>query len=252
MHASDRGILVGASRTGKSTLAEYVLRMFRLEYPDGRIAVFDTKPRWRAERLYDGRSARRMYAAFARGDTIAGSVACTDLSQWSMCWDRDANPSQTVIFQRVKGLQVTNVNFQVRAAEKLFATQRASRPTLAYFDEGMDFFSATGGAKGGSDIVQRMYRSGGEKGLATLLGMQRPVGITLQTMTDMNWAALFPLRYAGDVKRLYDMGWPQDAPPPAFYNPKDGSGDPKGTFRHYREGATTAPKYRLQQRSMAA
>lgn len=246
MHAADRGILIGANKAGKSTLAEYVLRMFRLEYPDARIAVFDTKPRWRAETMYDGRSTRRMYAAMARGDTIAGAVACTDMTQWNMCWDKNANPTQTVIFQRMKGTHLSNVRFQVVAAEKLFATQRASRPTLAYWDEGMDFFSTTGGAKGGSDIVQRCYRAGRERNLASLLGAQRPVGLNLQTLTEINWAALFRIQYVADVKRLRDMGWPLDAGPPTFE-------DPLGTFRLFKpEESNLAPKYRLAQKGKAA
>jgi len=194
-----------------------------------------------------------MYAAFARGDTIAGAVACTDMRQWNMCWDKDINPTQTVIFQRTEGTHESAVRFMVQAAEKLYRTQRASRPTLAYWDEGMDMFNATGGAKGGSDIVRRCYRSGREKELASLLGMQRPTGIDLQTLTEMNWAAVFPLRYVQDIRRLYEMGWPKDAPPPEFYDEDTGDGDPKGTFRLYREGKKAAPKYRLQQqRSKAA
>lgn len=239
MHASDRGLLVGANGTGKSTLAAYVLTKFREDYPDARIAVFDTKPRWRAVRQVDGTGTRWLYRALAKGDTIPGAVSVQRMTDWSLAWDRDANPSQTVIFQRFDGTQLDNVRFQVAALEKLFKTQRASRPTLAYLDEGMDFFSVTAGAKGGSDIVQRCYRAGRERGLATLAGVQRPTGINAQMKSELNWCAFFRINLAADIKTMYDIGWPQNAPPPGY-------DDPKGTFRLWREGSREAPRYRLQ------
>ncbi len=160
MHKSDRGILIGANGTGKSTLAEYVLSEFRSEYPDARIAVLDTKPRWRASKRCDGTSTRSMYRAFAKGDTIKGSVSLSRLTDWPLAWDKDLNPSQTVIVQRLEGTLADNVRFQVAFAERFFSTQRASRPSLLYLDEGMDFFTTSAGARGGSDIVQRCFRAG--------------------------------------------------------------------------------------------
>lgn len=239
MHASDRGILVGANGTGKSTLAEHVLSSFRHQYPDCRILVCDSKPRWRAERKVDGTSARSLYKRLARGDTIPGSVTMARMVDWNLAWDRDNNPVQTVVAQRIHGSNADNIRFQVAALERFFETQDAKRPSLAYLDEGMDFFTVNAGAKGGSDIVQRCFRAGRERGLATLIGVQRPVGINKQCLTETNWCAMFRINNIADIKTMLDMGWPQNAFPPDYSKPH--------VFRLWRaENGPTAPYYRLK------
>ena len=244
---ADRATLVGATGTGKSTLAAYLIRAFRDDYPDCRVLIMDTKPRWRAEWLPDGTRSTRRYRHMAKGDTIADSMAIDRLDDWDLVWDHDVNPSQVVVAQRIgtRRRPVThrsNIVFQVMCAEKFFHTQDARRPSLIYFDEGMDFFYSSAAARGGSDIVQRCYRAGREMGLATMAAFQRPVGINQQTLTEMNYCALFDLDNRKDVKRLWEMGWPATIPPP-HTEPFDGP-DPVGTFRLWRKG-TRAPKYRL-------
>lgn len=244
MHASDRGILIGANGTGKSTLAEYVLTEFRREYPHARIAVLDTKPRWRASRLADGTSPRKLYRPLAKGDTITGSVAISRMADWPLVWDPDLNPTQSVIVQRLQGSQADNVKFQVAFAEQFFATQKASRPSLLYLDEGMDFFSSSASARGGSDIVQRCFRAGRERGLATLIGVQRPISINLQCLTETNWCACFRINYANDVKRLWEMGWPKHEGPPTYKQTH--------CFKLWREGADEAPLFKLSKQQERA
>ena len=238
LQAADRGILVGASRTGKSTLAEYLLREFRGEHPDARIIVLDTKPRWRASRLTDGTSTRRYYRDMAPGDTIANSVALTRLRDWGIAWDKDLNPTQTVVVQNLSLPDSLNVRFQTAVLERFFRTQAAKRPALVYLDEGHDFFGSNAAARGSTDIVQRCFRAGGEKNLATLIGVQRPKGVNLQCLTETCWCAVFRINFAEDIRRLWDMGWPKDAMPPTY--------DQKYAFRLWRAERPGAPLYRLK------
>ena len=244
---ADRASLIGATGTGKSTLAAYLIRSFKRDYPNSRVLIHDTKPRWRAEYLPDGTRADRRYRRMTKGDTIADSMALSRVTDWDLVWDKDVNPSQVVIVQRIGTrrhpvTQRGNIIFQTQCAELFFHTQDARRPSLIYFDEGMDFFHASASARGGSDIVQRCYRAGREMGLATLGAYQRPIGITQQALSEMNYCALFDLDNRKDVKRLWDMGWPANIPPP-HTEPFDGP-DPPGTFRLWRKGMR-APKYRL-------
>lgn len=248
MHAADRGILIGANGTGKSTLAEYVVRHFREEYPDARIAVLDTKPRWRAEWLPDGRRANRVYKRLAKGDTIPGSMQLSRASDWPLVWDRDTNPSQSVIVQRLRGSNADNIRFQVGFLERFFETQDARRPSLVYIDEGMDFFTGSASARGGSDIVQRCFRAGRERNLSTLIGVQRPISINLQCLTETSWCALFRINFRNDVKRLWEMGWPHDTGPPTYSEVREKG---QGLFRLWRDGQDAAPLYRLNTRKAA-
>jgi hypothetical protein len=240
MRPADRGALIGANGTGKSTLAAYVLHHFRQENPHARICVFDTKPRWRAEYLSNGGSPRSYYKAFAPGDKIPGSMSLQRMRDWDLVWDPDVNPSQTVIVQNINVPHRFNVGFQTLVLEKFFATQRANRPSLAYLDEGMDFFTTSSSAYG-SDIVQRCFRAGREKNLATLIGAQRPKQINAQVLTETSWLSLFRINFAEDVRRLHEMGFPRNVGPPTYDQPH--------AFRLWREGRPVAPLYRLSEES---
>jgi hypothetical protein len=240
LRASDRGILIGANGTGKSTLANYLLAEFRRDYPDARILVMDTKPRWRAERLADGTSPRRMYRPLAEGDSIPGAVSLQRESDWSIAWDRDANPSQTVIAQDMELRPAQVIQVQTRVIERFFKTQRASRPSLLYVDEGHDYFNSNAQARGSSDIVQRCYRAGRERGLASLIGFQRPVGFNLQCLTEANYCALFRINNESDVRKMYEMGWPKTEGPPTYAEPH--------VFKLWRSGRPEAPRFRLKVR----
>jgi hypothetical protein len=231
-----RGILVGASGTGKSTLAKHVLTQFRVENPDARILVLDTKPRWRGEVQADGTSTRRLYRKFVKGDTIPGARILSRRDDWSIVWNRDTTPTQTVIVQKPTATQRANVRFQVWASERFFQSQDARRPSLIYWDEGMDFFETNSSALG-SDIVQRCYRAGRELNLTSLIGVQRPKGINLQCLTETSWCALFRINFTQDVKRLHEMGWPPTVGPPDFTTPY--------AFRLWRDDRPGAPLYRI-------
>ena len=239
VHARDRAILVGASGTGKSTLAAYLVAHFKEEYPACRRLILDTKPRWRGDFKADGTSTKRLYKRFVKGDRIPGAMILSNPRDWAMVWDKDVNPSQTVIAQRLTGTQSANVAFQTWVSERFFETQDARRESLIYWDEGMDFFTVSGSARG-SDIVQRCYRAGRELNLTSMIGVQRPKGINLQCLTETSYCALFRINFTGDVKRLWEMGWPPELNAPTYEQPY--------AFRLWRDGVRGAPLYRLNPR----
>jgi hypothetical protein len=77
----------------------------------------------------------------------------------------------------------------------------------------MDFFVPTGNARY-SDIVQKLVRAGREKGIASLLGVQRPKTINVQVMSECNVLYLFRINFQEDIKRLWEMGFPHNVMPP--------------------------------------
>lgn len=244
LNAADRAILVGASGTGKSTLAKYLLDSWRNDYPTSRVMVVDTKPRWRGTIMPDGGSPKKLYSRMAKGDEIKGAVTLADMADWPLTWDKDTNPSQTVIVQRIqqgwkdrKASQAATVSFALSCIERFYATASIKRPSLLYIDEGHDFFTANGSARG-SDIIQRSYRAGREIGLTSLSGFQRPVGLNLQMMTELNYLSLFRINYAKDARRLVEYGWPLGTDPPTY--------DEEFCFKLWRNGKPTAPMFRLK------
>lgn len=247
LKTSDRAILVGASGTGKSTLARYLLDSWRDDYPHSRVMVIDTKPRWRGTLMPDGSSPKKLYKRMAKGDEIKGAVVMSDMADWSLVWDKDINPSQTVIVQRVqqgwkdrRATQQATVSFALSCMERFYATASAKTESLTYCDEGHDFFTPNGSARG-SDIIQRSYRAGREIGLTSLTGFQRPVGLNLQMMTELSYLALFRINYEKDARRLVEYGWPLGTGPPTY--------EEKFQFKLWREGRPIAPVYRLTRKA---
>lgn len=243
LKTADRAILVGASGTGKSTLAKYLLDEWREDYPKSRVMVVDTKPRWRGTVMPDGGSPKKLYGAMAKGDEIKGAVTLSNMDDWPLAWDKDTNPSQTVIVQRIQrgwkdrsASQAATVSFALSCMERFYADATIRRESLLYIDEGHDFFTPNGSARG-SDIIQRTYRAGREIGLTSLAGFQRPIGLNLQMLTELNYCSLFRINFDKDVRRLYDMGWPQGVGPPTY--------DETHCFKLWRNGKPSAPTYRL-------
>lgn len=235
----DRAIIMGTSDSGKSTLAMHQLSAFRNDYPNARILVADTKPRWRGERLADGTSTKRRYERMGPGDFIPGSVVMQSPRDWSLAWDRDNNPAQTVIMQNIDHTSQQAAGWQQAMADKYFKSLDYRRPSLIYWDEGHDFFTAQGMARG-SDIVQRGYRAGRERGLTSLIGFQRTVGFPIQCLTEANICALFHIDYIKDMRRLYEMGWPEKEGPPTEEEWQE------YIFKMWRKGTRGAPRYRLK------
>jgi hypothetical protein len=229
---ADRGIIVGRAGSGKSTLAASLIEQFHADYclgardrqHMGRVLVIDTKPRWRGEKYASGAGTRKLYKGFVKGDKLRNSVVMTADDQWSMAFDPSIN-DRLVIAQRMDLDFPQMIRWQVGNIEKFFMTQDSRYPSLLYIDEGMDFFGATGNARFG-DSIQRCFRAGREKGLASLIGVQRPKVINLQCLTESNVLYLFAINFTEDLKRLREMGFPARVPAPVENH----------KFLYYRDG----------------
>lgn len=243
---TDRALLIGATRYGKSTLAKFLIEQFSEMYCrkgtsksklSGRVLVIDTKPRWRATRVATGPSIQRRYRRFVKGDTLDGAVVLDRGRDWDLAWHPDINPSGVVVAQRLdmESGSPQLVAWMVAVMRKFFDTQDPSQPSLLYVDEGMDFFGPSGNALHGN-AIQRCFRGGGERGMSCLLGLQRPKTVSLQVLTESNILYLFHLRYEEDVKRLHEMGFPRDQQSPRS----------KYTFLYFRDDELYPKPLRLQ------
>jgi hypothetical protein len=209
LRARERGLLVGGTDTGKSTLAEALLADFFHRYPTARILILDSKPRYRAERTARGASARRRYRQWSHGPTVPGSVVVDSPAELDMAYDTD---HRVAIAQ---GQHSRDIPALLSCARRFLETSRANRPQLLVVDETMDYFSSNGAARGGDDVLVRVARAGRERGTGALYCSQRTRGIPAQLMEEMSRCYLFRLDYKADVKRLWEMGFPQGVEPPS-------------------------------------
>ena len=212
---ADRGLLIGESGTGKSTLAARIIELFRQLYlPTGRILIADTKPRWRGTTVLSGDSISKRYSKMVEGDSI-DSMILDRPADWAIVWDPQVNPSRTVLMQpdlRRDYSDDAEIARQVFYINRFFRTLDPREPSLLYIDEGMDFFGPTGAAKSGT-IIQRCYRAGRERGLVTLMGTQRPACITQLAMSESNVKYLFALGSDDDLDTLRKRGFPRSVQP---------------------------------------
>lgn len=160
--------------------------------------------------MLSGRLAKR-YQTMVEGDTIDAMLMDSD-DQWVLVWDENVNPSHTVLLQpdiSQDYSQDAEISRQVRILSKYFRTLNPNVVSMLYIDEGMDFFGPTGHAKYGT-IIDRAYRAGRERGLITLMAVQRPACISQLSMSESNVKYLFALGNDEDFKRMYQKGFPEN------------------------------------------
>lgn len=213
-----RTLIIGASRSGKSVLADHIEDNVKKIRPDVEELVVDTKPRFRAEieRFGPGmraiRDADHHYRDWEKGPTIPGSyrhdLTSNDLSQYWKPKDR----CRTVIIQtdkedqRPRLLELSNMWFEVRKkhADRLY---RVNELLDLYYQNGVCISSRY-------NVPLKVNRAGGERGFSGLYEAQRPRGIPNQMVEEMTDLFLFHLRFDDDMKHLWANGVPRDVFPP--------------------------------------
>lgn len=216
LKAGDREVILGSSRSGKSTLERVQITLFHRQYcvvpykslKLGRILILDTKPRFRVTRTLRG-SPRSRYRGWKPGtvETTIDGMALDDMRDWSMVWDQSFNPTRTVVVQQTndKESEQAVITRCIMAVKKFSDTQSYQTPSLVVFDEGMDFMGPTGMGPY-SQIIGHLVRKAGERNLTVIIVVQRPKNINTLVLTESNVFALFYLRNYTDKDKLADMG----------------------------------------------
>jgi hypothetical protein len=207
---TDRLIILGATGTGKSTLAEAYIADALRRYPTLRVLVLDSKPRFRGEFETSGLNAAWRYRRQAHGtapfqDSIALSVTdpARDLPN---AWRFDA---RLAIAQAPRGADDVDMLYRLLETASVFFDQgRADRPQLLYVDEVMDFFYMNGSPIGKDMTIIQTVRAGRELGIGGMFATQRPRGIPAQLLQESNALDLFWLRNVEDLERLTDFSLP--------------------------------------------
>jgi energy-coupling factor transporter ATP-binding protein EcfA2 len=176
---AERALIIGGTRSGKSTLMDHFIRQMVKERPGVQILLLDTKPRFRAEVERYGpqnrlvREASKPYADWESGPILPGSVR-VDIHRekpLERFWRPD-DRSRVAIAQteltteRGRLLEIADDWYNVR--------QKKSDRVLAV-DELLDHYHRnTISIHGSRDVPLKVVRAGGERGFGGLYGAQRP------------------------------------------------------------------------------
>jgi len=214
LQPGERGVCIGQTGCGKSTLSTELIKRYLIEFPQSRVLIVDSKPRYRATHRQNGWSLH--YPKWARGDTIRGSIAVhyADEVMGAFSFTR------CVILQSLYPNAREVDEFEEEAfesARKLFRSSYEESPTLLYVDEYYDLITG-GGLSGHTDRrVLQVIRAGRERFMSALISTQRPRSIPLPTLTEATKYYIFNLEYLEDVEYMQKHG-PQLVHAPIGYN----------------------------------
>lgn len=203
LQPGERGVCIGQTGCGKSTLSTELIRRFLKDFPKARVLIVDSKPRYRATHRQNGWS--QTYKKWAKGDTINGSIGIYHAN--------DVMPAfkftRCVILQSLhtSGREVDKFEEQAfESARKLFRSSHETSPTLLYVDEYYDLITG-GGLSGHTDRrVLQTIRAGRERYMSALISTQRPRSIPLPTLTEATKYYLFNLEYEEDLEYMQKHG----------------------------------------------
>ena len=160
LEPGQRGVCIGQTGCGKSTLSTELVRRFLRNYPNSRVLIVDSKPRYRATHKRNG--LYLFYPKWAKGDTINGSVAVHNADGVMPAF----RFTRCVILQSLHPNAREVESFEEEAFEatrKLFRSSHETSPTLLYVDEYYDLITG-GGLSGHTDRrVLQVIRAGRER-----------------------------------------------------------------------------------------
>jgi hypothetical protein len=176
---ADRALIIGGTRSGKSTLMDHFMRQIVSERPNVQILLLDTKPRFRTEveRYGPGnrfaRDSSKHYKDWESGPIIPGSVRVDIHAEKPLerFW-RDDDRCRIAVAQtelpteRGRLLEIADDWYNIR--------QRKSDRVLAV-DELLDHYHRNSlSIRSERDVPLKVVRAGGERGFGGLYGAQRP------------------------------------------------------------------------------
>lgn len=216
----ERVATFGRSRSGKSSLMDWEIRVVQDQRPTCMQILVDTKPRFRAEKIRgpikyrNRRDASKLYDHWAKGPVVPNSVVVPlwDDHPFRGLWHKD-NPSEVAILQsgdetdwpRMLQLLKAFVNAQIKDRERRLV-----------FDEVLDFYGRNtfGIAGHKNDVIYRTARAGGERLIGLELGAHRVHGLPPLVLNMLSRVNLFHLAEDADLKHLRSSVGIKDAESP--------------------------------------
>lgn len=210
----ERGLILGMTRVGKSTLAEVLVDRWTRFDKKARTVIYDSKPRFKAQWELNGvpTAVSRRYANWDYGSYIPGSVVIplkNPREELKHAWSLGF---RIIIAQINRRSEISKLDATMTAA---YEDRRKDYHLYNYVDELNNFFRA--GRATGNGIIQ-VITSGGEKSTAFLGAAQRPRWISVEAMESMTKLYWFYSSHKKDIEHLKSMGVPETMTPPnRFY-----------------------------------
>lgn len=216
LNPGERGLILGKTQTGKSTLAEHIIEHWRSRPQRSFTLIGDTKPRFRATRELDGRpcSVSGRYRRNDWGEEIPNSVVLPMInvrSELRMARQLGYDCAIAQIPER-NTRTIMLVSDAIRYA---YEDRKSRQPLYIYVDELNNFFRDAPRAAAAPIIM--VITSGAERHVGFLGAAQRPRHISIEAMESMTKLFWFYTPFAEDVKHLRNMGVPASAKPPKTY-----------------------------------
>lgn len=217
---AERGIFVGTTRTGKSTLGAALMDDWVERDSNSLTLLVDPKPRFKAVYDESGLHAAWRYRTWRKGTTIPHSFRLhpgANGSELRRLFEiaRANTPRNrgTVVIVQPAGRHVASWYPWLNSMIHEFYDMHNKRNWLyLYVDEMLAFFRQTRSNHTG---VVQVLTAGGERGIGFLGGTQRPRWIPVESMTELTKLYLFKIDTDLDLKHLREMGIPPDFQAPA-------------------------------------
>lgn len=212
---AERGIFVGTTRTGKSTLGAALLNDWVERDRDSLTLLIDPKPRFKAAYDETGISAAWRYRNWRKGTTIPYSYRLSpgangrDLAGlFSLARSNTPKDRGVVVIAQTAGPHIAGwYPWLNQMIHDFYGMANKRRWLYVYVDEMLAFFRQSRSNHTG---VIQVITSGGEKGIGFLGGTQRPRWIPVESMTELSKLYLFKIDTDLDLKHLREMGIPRD------------------------------------------
>ena len=241
LRRATRGLVVGKTGSGKTTLEQALIRDWLHHQPQPRILVLDSKPCLMAEWELHSRMSTKMsrrYAQWDHGTFMPDAVVLPG---------RNPEAELKAAFKRypvaiAQAKRPTERAWLLDYLEAFYATARARYSQLAVIDELSHFFGSNA-AYGKNDPVTGIFTSGRELGMGILACTQRPLGVPGPALTEVSQFYLFRVQRARDWKHLQADGIPLEVLPP-----------PPGTheFTYYDAETEQSGRYLYNAKASAA
>jgi energy-coupling factor transporter ATP-binding protein EcfA2 len=198
----ERALIIGGTRSGKSTLMDHFMREIVRQRPKAQVLLLDTKPRFRTEIERYGpqnrlsRPAAKHYKDWESGPVIPYSVK-VDIHRdkpLERYW-RDDDKCRIAVAQselpteRGRLLEIADDWYNIR--------QRKSDRVLAV-DELLDHYHRNSlSIHAARDVPLKVVRAGGERGFGALYGAQRPKRVASPNCRRIVRSLSIPLALSG-------------------------------------------------------